>query len=354
MKKLILTATCILLICSVHAQTEKEVTKMNENFTLVIHGGAGTILKKNMSSEKEREYKKKLQEALKAGFLVLNVGGKSIDAVAAVIIVLEDSPLFNAGKGAVLTNNGTVEMDASIMDGSNNLAGAVGSVKTIKNPINAAKLVMDESKHVMLNGDGADEFAKSKGLPTEEASYFITELRQQQLKKVLESEKIKLDHDVKTDEKDSGSGSIIEFDPRTDGKYGTVGAVALDKFGNLAAGTSTGGMTNKRFGRVGDSPIIGAGTYADNNTCAVSCTGHGEFFIRSVVAYDVAAKMKYKSVSVEEAANEIIHKELPAIGGSGGLIAVDNKGNYTMQFNTAGMYRGYVTEVGIINVEIYR
>ena len=279
-------------------------------FSIAIHGGAGTITRKNMTQGKENAYRSKLKETLNVGYSILNKGGTSLDAVEATIRIMENSELFNAGKGAVFTNAGTNELDASIMDGSNLKAGAVARVKTVKNPISAARKVMEETWHVMLSGDGADKFAKEQGLDIVDPSYFYTQRRWDSLKKIQ-----------------------VE-------KHGTVGCVALDKHGNLAAGTSTGGLTNKRWGRVGDSPIIGAGTYANNQTCAVSGTGQGEYFIRGNVAYDVSAIMEYKGKSVGEAAQNVIRK-LSDKGGNGGIITMDSKGNISMPFNTAGMYRGF-------------
>ena len=279
-------------------------------FSIAIHGGAGTITRKNMTPEKENAYRSKLKETLNVGYSILNKGGTSLDAVEATIRIMENSELFNAGKGAVFTNAGTNELDASIMDGSNLKAGAVARVRTVKNPISAARKVMEETWHVMLSGDGADKFAKEQGLDIVDPSYFYTQRRWDSLKKIQ-----------------------VE-------KHGTVGCVALDKHGNLAAGTSTGGLTNKRWGRVGDSPIIGAGTYANNQTCAVSGTGQGEYFIRGNVAYDVSAIMEYKGKSVGEAAQNVIRK-LSDMGGNGGIITMDSKGNISMPFNTAGMYRGF-------------
>lgn len=330
--------------------TQEDVVLLakDSGFALVVHGGAGTILKKNMTDEREKEYNDKLTEALNAGYQVLKKGGSSLDAAISSVKILEDSPLFNAGKGSVLTNEGTVEMDASVMDGKTLNAGAVAGVKTIKNPILAARLVMEKSPHVMLMGKGADDYARKNGLETANPEYFIDSLRYRQWKKLVEEEKAK----------DDRGGlllpPVIEPGLQVGQKYGTVGAVALDKQGNLAAATSTGGMMNKRYGRIGDSPIIGAGTYAGNKTCAVSCTGHGEYFIRLSVARDVSALMEYKGLSLEQASNEVIHKKLPEIGGSGGLIAIDNKGNIAMPFNTEGMYRGYIKEDGKAVVKIYK
>lgn len=310
----------------------------NAEFGIVIHGGAGTILKENMTAELEKAYQDKLTEALQAGYDVLKDGGSSQDAVVAAIMIMEDSPLFNAGKGAVYTNAGRNELDASFMDGKTLNAGAVGGVTVIKNPILAARAVMEKSEHVMLTGEGANEFSKLQGLETVDNSYFGTERRLKSL------EKAKM--------KDSkATGYLLEYN---DYKYGTVGAAALDKDGNLTAGTSTGGMTNKKYGRIGDSPIIGAGTYANNNTCAISCTGHGEYFIRYAVAYDVSAMMEYKGLSLADAGNAVINKKLVDAGGTGGLISIDKNGNVAMPFNTAGMYRGYVLDNGEIKTFIYK
>ncbi len=323
----------------------------DEKVVLVIHGGAGTILKKNMTPEKETAYREKLTEALQAGYSILQKNGNSVEAVQAAIHVMEDSPLFNAGKGAVYTNDETQEMDASVMNGKDLNAGAVSGVTTIRNPIDAAIAVMNQSEHVMLTGKGAEEFAKIKGLTIVDTSYFRSDVRLQQLRRVKEQEKMQLDHDGDRGEFD-GSENEFNIDYIEDKKYGTVGAVALDNEGSLAAGTSTGGMTNKRYNRVGDSPIIGAGTYADNAFCGVSCTGHGEYFIRKVVAYDVIALMNYKGLSLEEASQEVIDKQSD-FGGKGGLIALDHEGKVAMPFNTAGMYRGYITASGKIYIGIY-
>lgn len=310
---------------------------------LAIHGGAGAIKKENMTPEMEVQYRNKMTEALQLGYEILHKGGTAIDAVEQVIILLEDSPLFNAGKGSVFTGDSINELDASIMDGNSLKAGAVAAVRIIKNPVQAARKIMEESQHVMLIGEGAEQFARKNGLEIVDPSYFFDEKRFEQLKKAKERGKIHLDHD-------GDRGKNIQEDE----KYGTVGAVALDQYGNLAAGTSTGGMTNKRYGRVGDTPIIGAGTYANNNTCAVSCTGHGEYFIRNVVAYDVSAMMEYKNMSIQEAAHEVIHNKLAALGGAGGLIALDNKGHMAMSFNTPGMYRGFLLDTGETEVSIYQ
>lgn len=312
---------------------------------MVVHGGAGTILKKNMTPEQEQAYRDKLTEALKAGYAVLSNGGTSLDAVVATINVLEDSPLFNAGKGAVFTHEGTVELDASIMDGSTRAAGAVAGVKHIRNPINLARMVMEKSPHVMMTGDGAEAFARENGMDMVENDYFYTDRRRKQLERAKERES-------STGEA-LPDGAAEELAPGAY-KFGTVGAAALDRYGNLAAGTSTGGMTNKRFGRVGDSPIIGAGTYADNATCAVSATGHGEYFIRGVIAHDIASMMAYGGKTLEEAARTVIMDKLTAMGGTGGIIAIDREGHIAMPFNTEGMYRGYVDAEGNVTVKIYK
>ena len=340
----------LLTLCSA-----QQNDSMMNNHAIVIHGGAGTILKKNMTEEMEEAYRAKLNEALDAGNRILEGGGSSTDAVIAAIKVMEDSPLFNAGKGAVFTHDEKNEMDASIMRGDDLNAGAVAGVVTIKNPIEAAAAVMTESKHVMLSRSGAVEFAKEQNIEIVGTSYFHNERRLQQLKKAKQKEEVILDHDGDRG-MDDPAHSEIEFDItlKTDDKFGTVGCVALDKQGNLAAGTSTGGMTNKRYGRIGDSPIIGAGTYADNNTCAVSATGHGEYFIRLGVAKEVSAQMEHAGKSLKDASEHVIHKKLQAIGGTGGVICVDAEGNIAMPFNTAGMYRGYVDPSGKKEVLIYK
>lgn len=315
------------------------------NFGIVIHGGAGTILKENMTPELEKAYKEILEKAIKIGYKILKDGGTSLDAVEKTINILEDSPLFNAGKGAVFTNERKNELDASIMDGKTLNAGAVAGVTTVKNPINLARAVMEKSNHVMFAREGAEAFAKEQGIALVSPDYFYTENRMNALKKAQEREKIELDHDTNT---------VFNNPTTADYKFGTVGCVALDKDGNLASGTSTGGMTNKRWGRVGDSPIIGAGTYANNKTCAVSSTGWGEYFIRGVVAYDIAAMMEYGNKSLQEAAQEVIQNKLPALGGDGGIVAIDAKGNVAMEFNTAGMYRAHINKEGQLTVKIYK
>jgi len=292
--------------------------------SIAIHGGAGTIFKSSITGEQETAYKKALQEALRVGYAALEERKTAVEAVELAIIELENCTLFNAGKGSVFTNMGTHEMDASIMEGKELNAGTITLVHNIKNPISLAKLVMEKSEHVMLGGEGAMEFAKRMGSAIEEDSYFYDEYRHQQWLEAKEANVVQLDH------------TIIK-----NNKIGTTGAVALDVFGNLAAGTSTGGVTNKKFGRIGDSPIIGSGTYANNLTCAISCTGTGEFFIRGVVAYDVSCLMEYKGYSLVNACNEVMHERLVRIGGDGGLIGVDSNGNIAVSFNTKGMYRAY-------------
>lgn len=300
-------------------------------YAMVIHGGAGTILEADMTEERAAGIQAAMEAAMDAGETVLKAGGTAADAVEQTIWVMEDSPYFNAGKGAVFTNAGINEMDASFMTGHDQNAGAVGGVTTVKHPISAARAVLDKSEHVLLTGKGATDFATEQGLEIVDPAYFRTEDRWNSLQRALEGEKVE-------QEKIQGHRIMAEIDH----KYGTVGCVALDKSGNIAAGTSTGGMTNKRYNRLGDSPIIGAGTYADNATCGVSCTGWGEYFIRYAVAYDVHARMAYGGASLEEAANAVIHQTLEKAGGTGGLIALDAKGNITMPFNTPGMYRAYL------------
>lgn len=340
----LLFAALALVPANAFAQAAEEAP-----LALVIHGGAGTILREQMTPERERAYRAALEEALQAGYAVLREGGASLDAVMAAVQVMEASPLFNAGHGAVLTNAGTAELDASIMDGKTRGAGAVAGVRVVKSPIALARRVMEASPHVMLVGEGAEAFAREQGQELVTNDYFITPMRRQQLEQIKSREQktgavtpgLHLDHD-------------LGFSDPLDEKYGTVGAVALDRHGNLAAGTSTGGMMNKRWGRVGDAPIIGAGTYADNETCGVSATGHGEYFIRGVVAYDIAAMMRYGGLSLVEAANAVIHGRLGALGGTGGVIALDRQGNVAMPFNTPGMYRGHINTAGEMVVEIFR
>ncbi len=306
-------------------------------YAIAMHGGAGTILKKNMTPEKEKAYNDAIEYALRAGERVLAKGGSSLDAVVAAIVTLEDSPLFNAGKGAVFTNEGRNELDASIMNGADLDAGAAAGVTTVKNPITLALKVMVNSPHVLLAGEGADKFAKEQGLTLVDNKYFFTQGRWDRLQNLQKKER--------------ESAGASEFKAE---KHGTVGVVALDKNGNIAAGTSTGGLTNKRFGRVGDSPIIGAGTYANNKTCGVSATGQGEFFIRAAVSHDISALMEYKGLTVQQACDEVIHKKITAMKAMGGVVAMDAQGNVAFSFNTAGMYRGYLKKGEAPYIRIYK
>ncbi len=305
---------------------------------IVIHGGAGSMVRENYSAEQINSYEEKLKEALNKGYSILESGGTALDAVEQTIIILENSPLFNAGKGAVFTNNGLNELDAAIMDGSNLNAGTVAGITTIKNPIKLARAVMEKSKHVMMIGKGAELFASEQNIEIVDPSYFKTEARWKSLQRIKSSEQKKDQSYLKNN---------------YNYKLGTVGCAALDKNGNLAAGTSTGGMTNKKYGRVGDVPIIGAGTYANNNTCALSATGHGEYFIRNVVTHDISALMEYKNLSLKEAANKVVMQKLVWQKGSGGVIGIDKTGKITMTFNTKGMYRGFKLSGGKSSVKIF-
>ena len=304
---------------------------------IALHGGSGTILRANLSTKKELAYRNALNEALESGWTILESGGSSLDAVEAGARNLEDCPLFNAGKGAVLTADGGHELDAAIMCGCTRRAGAVTGLKTVRNPVSLARRVMSDSPFVLLSGPGAEGFADTVGVERVEPGWFRTEERLAQLEQARQQESISMDHDLPAET-----------------KFGTIGVVALDRDGNLAAATSTGGLTNKRYGRVGDSPLIGSGTYADNTTCAVSCTGYGEEFIRAVVAHDVAARMKYLGESLETAARRVMMESLPRINGSGGLVAVDRQGNVSLPFNTEGMYRAWRTGRGDSGVAIFR
>jgi beta-aspartyl-peptidase (threonine type) len=329
------------------AENASETPIEKPEFAIIIHGGAGTILKKNMTPEKEAAYKAKLEEAIRVGYEVLKNGGSSLDAVTKTINVMEDSPLFNAGKGAVFTNAETNELDASIMDGETLNAGASAGTTTVRNPIDLARAVMDNSKHVMLSGKGAEIFAEEQGITTVEPSYFHTDRRLESLKRVKEREA------KKADKVDTESAYLDFYDADIkNAKFGTVGCAALDKNGNLAAGTSTGGMTNKRYGRVGDAPIIGSGTYANNATCAVSSTGWGEYFIRAQVAHDISALIDYKGLSLKEASKIVLDK-VKNLGGDGGIVAVDKNGNMVAEFNTAGMYRATMNDRGELVIGIY-
>ncbi len=347
MKNLAYLIFVLLIIYSCKNESKETLeTIQNESekveFSIIIHGGAGSIRRDNMSEEKEAVYHQKLEEAIRVGYDILKDGGTSIDAVQNTINILEDSPLFNAGKGAVFTYEGVNEHDASIMDGKTLNAGASAGTKTVKNPINLARAVMDNSPHVLLSRKGAEIFAKEQDLTIVEPSYFSTEKKLKSLERVKASKK--------------KVASFYDSDLQ-DSKFGTVGCAALDKEGNLAAGTSTGGMTNKRWGRIGDSPIIGAGTYANNNTCAVSSTGWGEFFIRGMVAHDISALMEYKGLSLKEAAKEVIQNKLPKIGdqgATGGIVAIDKVGNMVMEFNTQGMFRATMNDKGELFIGMFK
>lgn len=319
------------------------------NFGMVIHGGAGTITRGSMTPEMEAQYRAALEQALQTGYRILTAGGTSLDAVEATIRVLEDAPMFNAGRGAVFTSDGRNELDASIMDGRTLQAGAVAGVTRVKNPITLARLVMERSPHVMMVSAGAEAFAREQRVEMVPEGYFFTEGRWNALRSALEAE----GRPMPPRPAGTGGSDAQDFDDDPQHKFGTVGAVALDRHGNIAAGTSTGGMTNKRFGRVGDAPIIAAGTYA-NARCGVSATGHGEYFIRNVVAYDICARFMYSGVSLEQAARDVVMDHLVRQGGEGGIIAMDAQGNYTMPFNSEGMYRGYVGPDGRTTVRIYR
>jgi beta-aspartyl-peptidase (threonine type) len=320
----------------------------------VIHGGAGVITKGSLTPEQEKEYRADLERAVIAGYKILQSGGTSMDAVEAAVRIMEDSPLFNAGKGAVFTSDGTNELDASIMDGKTLKAGAVATLKHVKNPISLARLVMEKSPHVMMIGEGAEKFARENAIELVPQSYFFTQRRYDALQRIKAEEKKKAEA-----EKAGKKISLIES-KKDENRHGTVGAVAVDKFGNLAAATSTGGMTNKKFGRVGDAPIIGAGTYANNNSCAVSATGWGEYFIRLGVARDIAAIMEYQAMPIQQAVDRVIQQKLPALGkmdnedADGGVIAIDKFGNIGISFNSAGMYRAYVDVNGKPVVQIYK
>ena len=307
-----------------------------QKISLAIHGGAGTILKELMTAALEKEYLQGLADALNTGYSLLEKGTNAVDAVKAAVMVLEDNVLFNAGRGSVFTNKGLHEMDAAIMDGKDLSAGAVAGVRNIRNPVELAMEVMRNSNHVFLSGEGANDFALIRKIKTEPDEYFFSQFRYEQWKQIMDSDEYSLDHSQQKDK-----------------KFGTVGAVACDANGNIAAATSTGGMTNKRYGRIGDSPVIGAGNYANNKTCAISCTGHGEPFIKAVAAYDVSCLMEYKNMSLQDAMNEVVNKKLVAIEGEGGMIGVDAAGNISMLFNSAGMYRGAKSSDGTELIKIY-
>ena len=306
-------------------------------FCIAIHGGAGTILRSSMTPELQQQYEQGLDAALSAGYDILAAGGNATDAVEAAVKSLEDFPLFNAGRGSVFNNKGMHEMDAAIMNGATLEAGAVCGIAHVKNPVAVARMVMEKSGHVMLAGAGAEEFARTQGVAYADDQYFYTQQRYDQWQQAMQENVVQLDHTVKQEN-----------------KKGTVGAVALDKQGNLAAATSTGGLTNKKFGRIGDSPVIGAGTYANNNTCAISCTGVGELFIRSVVAYDISCLMEYKGLTLQQACDIVVMDKLVKIEGEGGLVAVDKDGNICMPFNSEGMYRANKHSNGKKEILIYK
>lgn len=325
---LALTCTCVGRAAETGAQRSG-----GNMFAIAIHGGAGTLSRKDMSESEEKAYRAGLEEALDAGYAVLAKNGTSLDATIAAVRVLEDNPLFNAGRGAVLDRNGEAQLDASLMDGRTLAAGAVTGLRHVKNPIELARLVMDKSPHVMLVGDGAEDFARSQGIEMVPNEYFRTPIRQQQLERMLRGARVR-ENELQA--------------------FGTVGAVALDLDGNIAAATSTGGMTGKRWGRVGDSPIIGAGTYADNGSCAVSATGHGEYFIRTVVAHDICAQVQYLKIPLAKAVDNVLNGRMKALGGNGGVIAIDTQGEIVMEFNSEGMFRGMRTSQGQREIAIYR
>ena len=323
-----LTCTCV-----VRADDAVATDSGGKMFAIAIHGGAGTLSRKDMSSTQEAEYRAGLEEALNAGYAVLARGGSSLDAAVAAVRVLEDNPLFNAGRGAVLNRDGVAELDASLMDGRTLSAGAVSGLQHVKNPIDLARLIMEKSPHVMLVGAGAEEFAKTQGVEMVPNEYFRTPARQRQLERSLR-------------------GAVTRENELQ--AFGTVGAVALDLNGNLAAATSTGGMTGKRWGRVGDSPIIGAGTYANNQSCAVSATGHGEYFIRTVVAHDICAQVEYLKIPLAQAVDNVLNGKMQKLGGNGGVIAIDTRGEIVLEFNSEGMFRGVATSKGRREIAIYR
>lgn len=342
----VLTATLLVFAIASYSQKQHGGTEIkqlqspqNPRIGFVIHGGAGVITKGSMTSEREAQYRQKLEEALMAGYKALQEGKAALDAVEIAIRVLEDSPLFNAGKGAVFTADGKIELDASIMDGKTLKAGAVAGIRTVKNPISLARLVMEKSPHVMMIGEGAEKFAAQNGLEIVDPKYFWTQERWEQYERVKR-------------EREKQRSEVLQ--ETRESKFGTVGAVALDKYGNLAAGTSTGGMTYKMFGRVGDTPIIGAGTYASNDTCAVSATGWGEYFIRLSVARDISALMEYRALPIQQAVDLVIQQKLKKLGGDGGVIAIDKFGNIGISFNTEGMYRAYINSDGKPVVLIYK
>ena len=345
-KLLLLLISIFFLVSCQQNQTKKnnlQQTKKSNTFAIVIHGGAGGIKKEYFTNEQQEAYTNKLTEALDAGYAILEKGGIPLDAIQASINVMENSPLFNAGKGAVYNSEGNQEMDASIMDGKTLNSGAVAGVNHIKNPILAARIVMDSSKHVMLSGKGAELMVEKYGIEMVDSSYFFTQKRLNQLRKIQGKEKTQLDH----------TAFLLKHELIDDHKYGTVGAVAIDKYGNIAAGTSTGGMTNKKYGRIGDSPIIGAGTYANNLTCGISSTGTGEYFIRTVAAHEVSNLIQYKGVTPKEALHEVLFNQIGKLGGEGGMILIDKNGDVYWDFNSSGMFRAYKKSNGERKIEMF-
>lgn len=366
MKTLIFKISILFIISiTTSCKTKIEPIPREQPYAIVIHGGAGTILPENMSAKEKEQYYSTLEKAIKRGYFILENGGSSLVAVQKTINVLEDSPLFNAGKGAVFDNEGKNKMDASIMDGKTLNSGAVAGVSNIKNPINAARLVMDSTRHVLLSGKGAEIFAQQHGVKFESDEYFYTKNRHESLLRAQKRERdLSLQSSVNSNNLANNNSAIKNKNHHSDRNsfplerlesvhYGTVGAVALDKNGNIAAATSTGGLTNKKYGRIGDSPIIGAGTYANNNTCGVSCTGTGEYFIRTLAAHEVSSLMQYKNLSAKEAIEEVVHKQITNLGGDGGMIVLDKNGNIAWTFNTKGMYRAYKKSDGDEKVELF-
>jgi L-asparaginase / beta-aspartyl-peptidase len=346
MKNLTVLLLSLIILYSCEPATPKKDelrTHKPNSFSIVIHGGAGGIKREYFTLEQQEAYSQKLQEALNAGYEVLNNNGISLDAVQAAINIMEDSPLFNAGKGAVYNSEGNQEMDAAIMDGKTLNSGAVAGVNHIKNPILAARVVMDSSKHVLLSGKGAEIMAKKYGIETVDSSYFFTEKRLNQLRKIQGKEKTQLDH----------TAYLIKNELIDDHKFGTVGAVAIDKDGNIAAGTSTGGMTNKKYGRIGDVPLIGAGTYANNLTCGISATGTGEYFIRTVAAKEVSSLIQYNGLTPDAALHQVLFNQIGPLGGEGGMILIDKNGEVYWDFNSTGMFRGYKKSNGETKIEMF-
>jgi beta-aspartyl-peptidase (threonine type) len=346
MKKLTFLLIAFLFLISCESNSEKKETleiKKENAFAIVIHGGAGGIKCEYFTEEQQEAYAQKLEEALNAGYSVLEKGGISLDAVQAAINIMEDSPLFNAGKGAVYNSDGNQEMDAAIMDGKTLNAGAVAGVNHIKNPILAARIVMDSSSHVLLSGKGAEIMAAKYGIEMVDSSYFFTEKRMNQLKEIQGKEKTQLDH----------TAFLIKNELIDDHKYGTVGAVAIDKNGNIAAGTSTGGMTNKKYGRIGDVPLIGAGTYANNLTCGISATGTGEYFIRTVAAKEVSSLIQYQNLTPKDALHKVLFNQIGPLGGEGGMILIDKNGDVYWDFNSSGMFRGFKKSNGETLIEMF-